>query len=291
MRSILVPTDYSKPAKNAAYYALHVANALKANIELCHAFSLPFENPMLGQTAWALYEYPALQEENSEGLKKLVKKLEKKEKTLWGDEAFPFHPAISYTCEAGDAINIINNTAEKNQTLMIVMGMQGAGMFTRFIFGSNTLKMIEFTKHPLLIIPDGFEYKKPEKIAFATDLDKKDIKTAQSLLKLARYFDAEVLITHIIQSTNEVLQDKEYEHKKELFLKDLDGKICYNCIYSENIDYGLDILKDKDIDMMVLGHHHQGFFSRITTRSHAEKQAAHMEIPLLILPEGGHIYF
>jgi nucleotide-binding universal stress UspA family protein len=69
MRTILVATDYSKPARNAAFYALHLANALKANIDLCHAFGLPIESPMLGQIAWSVYEYPDLYEENTKELK------------------------------------------------------------------------------------------------------------------------------------------------------------------------------------------------------------------------------
>lgn len=291
MRTIVVPTDYSKPARNAAFYALYLANALKCNIDLCHAFALPVDSPMLGQTAWALYEYPALQDENSKELKKLAKSLENKAKTLWGDEAFPFHPTIHQICEGSDVVQLVNDTAANNKTLLIVMGMQGAGMLTRFIFGSNSIKMIKNTQHPLLLIPQNHQYKGLKKIAFATDLNKKDIKTAQSLIKFADYFDAELLITHIIQSNNDVIEDTAYEHKKELFLKNLDGKICYNCIYSENIDYGLEILKNKDIDMLIMGHHYRGFFDSFIQGSHAVRQANELEIPLLIIPEGGHIYF
>ncbi|BAP32415.1 universal stress protein [Chryseobacterium sp. StRB126] len=291
MRTILVPTDYSKPAKNAAFYALHLANALKSNIELCHAFGLPIESPMLGQTAWSLYEYPALKDENTKELKKLVKVLEDREKKLWGDEAFPFHPSIHYGCEGGDAIHVINNMAADKKPLLIVMGMQGAGMLTRFIFGSNSIQMIENTKYPLLLIPLNHKYKGLKKIAFATDLNKKDIKTAQLLIKFAKYFDAELLITHIVQSDNDVIQDADYEHKKEAFLKNLDGKICYNCIYSENIDYGLEILKHKDIDMLVMGHHEKSFFKRLFLGSHATRQASELEIPLLTIPENGTVNF
>ncbi|WP_426479113.1 universal stress protein [Chryseobacterium sp. CBSDS_008] len=291
MRTILVPTDYSKPAKNAAFYALHLANALKSNIDLCHAFGLPIESPMLGQTAWSLYEYPALQEENTKELKKLAKVLEDREKVVWGDEAFPFHPSIYYGCEGGDAVSVINNMAADKKPLLIVMGMQGAGMLTRFVFGSNSIKMIENTKYPLLLIPLGHKYNGLKKIAFATDLNKKDIKTAQLLIEFAKYFDAELLITHIIQSDNDVIQDIDYEHKKEVFLKNLDGKICYNCIYSENIDYGLEILKHKDIDMLVMGHHDKSFFKRLFQGSHATRQASELEIPLLTIPENGHVHF
>ncbi|WP_449398071.1 universal stress protein [Chryseobacterium wanjuense] len=116
MRSILVPTDYSKPAKNAAYYALHLANALKANIELCHAFNLPFENPMLGQTAWALYEYPALQEENSEELKKLVKKLEKKKKLCGEMKLFLFIPR--YLIHAKQGMSLMSLTVPQKKTAL-----------------------------------------------------------------------------------------------------------------------------------------------------------------------------
>lgn len=291
MRTILVPTDYSKPAKNAAFYALHLANALKSNIDLCHAFGLPIESPMLGQTAWSLYEYPALQEENTKELKKLAKVLENREKVIWGDEAFPFHPSIYYGCEGGDAVHVINNMASDKEPLLIVMGMQGAGMLTRFVFGSNSIQMIENTKYPLLLIPLGHKYNGLKRIAFATDLNKKDIKTAQLLIEFAKYFDAELLITHIIQSDNDVIQDVDYEHKKEFFLKNLNGKICYNCIYSENIDYGLEILKHKDIDMLVMGHHDKSFFKRLFLGSHATRQASELEIPLLTIPENGHVHF
>ncbi|SIQ76236.1 Nucleotide-binding universal stress protein, UspA family [Chryseobacterium sp. RU37D] len=291
MRTIVVPTDFSKPARNAAFYALRLANVMKSNIHLCHAFGLPVENPMLGQTAWAVYEYPALQKENSKELKALRKELEFKSKILWGEEAFPFHPSIYYVCEGRDPIRVINDTADSNKTLLIVMGMKGAGMLTRFLFGSNSIKMIKKTHHPLLLVPQKHKYNGLNKIAFATDLDKKDVKVAQALLRFAKYFNAELLITYIIQSNNDIIEDAEYEHKKKTFLKNLDGKICYNCIYSENIDYGLDILKSKDIDLLIMGHHYRGFFESLAGSGHAVRQANEMEIPLLIIPENEHVYF
>lgn len=291
MRTILVPTDYSKSARNAANYALYLANALKSNIHLCHAFSVPIESPMLGQTSWTLYEYPVLQEENTKALRKQAKALEEKEKILWGDEAFPYHPSIYYTSDAGEPVQVINNTAAAHRTLLIVMGMQGASKFTRFFFGSNSIKMIEHTQYPLLLVPSNCKYKGLKRIAFTTDLNKKDIKIAQLLIKFAKYFDAELLITHIIQSNNDVIQDTVYDHKKELFLKHFDGNINYNCIYSENIDYGIDILKTKDIDILVIGHHHKSFLDRLLTSSHATRQARQPEIPLMIIPEEAHIYF
>ncbi|MDP9955491.1 nucleotide-binding universal stress UspA family protein [Epilithonimonas hungarica] len=291
MRTILVATDFSKASKNAANYALHLASPLKANIELCHAFSLPSESPMLGQISWVLYEYPELVEENNKELKKQVKDLEQKENKLLGDGAFPFHPSVDYLSEVGDTIKVINDMASHKNTILIVMGMTGAGTIKRFFLGSNSIQMIDKTKYPLLLIPENHKYKPITKIAFSTDLNKKDVKTAQSLINFAKCFNAELLITYILQSTNDVTEDRNYEHTKEKFLKNLDGKYYYNCIYSENVDYGLDILKNKDIDILVMGHQQRGFFESLIKSSHAVKQAEHMQIPLLIIPESADTVF
>ena len=291
MKTILVATDFSKASKNAAYYALHLASPLKVNIELCHAFALPSESPMLGQISWVLYEYPELVEENDKEMRKEVKDLEQKENKLLGDKAFPFHPSVDYLSDVGDTIKVIHDMASHKNTIMIVMGMTGAGSIKRFFLGSNSIQMIEKTKYPLLLVPEDHKYKPITKIAFTTDLNKKDVKTAQSLINFAKYFDAELLITHVVQSMNDVTEDINYEKKKEKFIKDLDGNFCYNCIYSENVDYGLDILKNKDIDMLVMGHQHRGFFESFITSSHAVKQAAHLQIPLLIIPDSNNTIF
>jgi len=43
MKTILVLTDFSQPAYNAAAYALQLAKYRKADIELAHAFKVPAE--------------------------------------------------------------------------------------------------------------------------------------------------------------------------------------------------------------------------------------------------------
>ncbi len=43
--------------------------------------------------------------------------------------------------------------------------------------------------------------------------------------------------------------------------------------------------------MLVMGHQQKGFIRRLIAGSHAARQAQDLQIPLLIIPEGGHIYF
>ncbi|TXF79015.1 universal stress protein [Chryseobacterium sp.] len=290
MRTILAATDFSKPSKNAAYYALNLAIALEADLELCHAYSVPSESPLLGQVSWALYEQPDLVNENTKALEKLIQNLEEKENVLTDGATSTFHPSISYTCEKGNPVEVITAAAAKTEALLIVMAMTGAGALERFILGSNSVTMIDAAKHPLLFIPAGHRYHQLKKIAFATDLNKKDIKTAQWLIKFAHYFNAELLITHITDFSD-LIDEDAYEQKKDLFLQPLFHKVSYRYIESDNIDTGLDLLKNKDIDMLVMGHHHRSFFERLTPGSHASRQALHPDIPLLIIPEGSHVNF
>ncbi|MBW8362677.1 MAG: universal stress protein [Kaistella sp.] len=290
MRTILAATDFSKPSKNAAYYALNLAIALEADVELCHAYSVPAESPLLGQVSWALYEQPDLEKENGKALEKLVRDLEEKENVLTDDDSSTFHPSVSYTLEKGDPVEVITAAATKTKALLIVMALTGEGALERFILGSNSVKMIDAAKHPLLFIPAGRRFHQLKKIAFATDLNKKDIKTAQWLIKFAHYFNAELLITHITDFSD-LIDEEAYNDKKNLFLQPLYHKVSYRYIESDNIDTGLDLLKGKDIDMLVMGHHHRSFFERLTPGSHASRQALHPELPLLIIPEGSHINF
>ncbi|WP_262696752.1 hypothetical protein [Chryseobacterium sp. 3008163] len=40
-----------------------------------------------------------------------------------------------------------------------------------------------------------------------------------------------------------------------------------------------------------MGHQHRGFFDKLVVVSHAVEQANHLEIPLLIIPEGQTVSF
>ncbi|WP_332032721.1 universal stress protein [Kaistella sp.] len=58
MRTIIVPTDFSNPSRNAARLALNLAIGLKADLHLCHAYNIPVKSPMMGEVLWTLPEIP-----------------------------------------------------------------------------------------------------------------------------------------------------------------------------------------------------------------------------------------
>ena len=76
MRTVIVPTDFSNPSKNAARYALNIAIGLKADLHLCHAYSTPAESPVIGEVPWILQDFPEVKADAEKALKKLAKALE-----------------------------------------------------------------------------------------------------------------------------------------------------------------------------------------------------------------------
>ena len=283
----MVPTDFSGPSENASLYALDMAMAMKTDIHLCHAFSVPAESPLLSGVSWSLYDYPELLEDCNKRFDKLVTILKQK---MSEDEPKRFQPTISYSCDVGDIAEVINNTAEKNNTVLIVMGMTGMGKLERLIMGSSSIRMIDTTNYPLLIVPYNQHFKTLKKIAFSTDLDSKDIKIAKSLVTFSQYFSAALLIAHIADFID-LLDEKTYQHRKDLFLKDIADKVTYLSIESDNLDSGFDQLKHRGIDMLVMGHRHKNFFDRLILGSYSARQAAKLELPLLVIPEGAHVSF
>ena len=75
MKNILVATDFSVPAENAAHYAIQLAKYLKANITLCNAYKVPSDAPMAAQVAWPLVDEEDVETESDGSLTQLVEKL------------------------------------------------------------------------------------------------------------------------------------------------------------------------------------------------------------------------
>lgn len=287
MKRILIPTDFSKPAENAAQYALQLAGYLKANLTLCNVFLLPAIVPATAQVSLPGYDYDTLKEESRLELEVIAKRLRTEDKTLPGPDFF--HPLIECISEAGGVKDVILEIAEARKALMVVMGMTGAGPVSRFIFGSISRQMIDNADYPLLLVPSGFVFQKMGKIAFATDFSESDIEVIHSLSGLAHYFNADLVIVHI---TETVQQDKTQQKIADSFLNDITCKINYDKIYYRHllhteVEKGLDWMSENDfVDMLVMVHRHLSFLDRLFNLSHTHQTANHLKVPLLILPMG-----
>ncbi|MBC8988341.1 universal stress protein [Pedobacter sp. N36a] len=292
MKTILIPTDFSEPAQNAAYYALQLNKVLSCNLTLCHAFIIP-SALAIPQVAWPLYEYAAMQESTIKQLDLFADRLKVFFKND-PDTKFSLPPEISCESEVGTVSDLIHKLVKEVRQTMVVMGMSGMGEVTRFFLGSISHHLINHTQVPILLIPAELKFAPIKRIAFATDFSHKDLEVIRSLTGLAAKYDADLVITNVKE---EWVNEKEHHQKEHLFLDNLIKEINYSKIYIQHItvidiDDGLQLLSTEfKIDMVVMVHKKAGMLHRLLVGSHTQTLAKQIKIPLLVIPENLHPIF
>jgi len=288
MNTILVPTDFSIPADNAAKYALQLAMRMKRGIKLCHALKIPAEAPMAGQVAWPLEDYISLKDEANDQLSSLAEKLENDIEEQISGLPVSYQPKIDYTSEIGAANDVIRNVVSGQKMTLVVMGMSGAGPLSRFFLGSTSRDLIDHAGFPILLIPAGFKFTTIKKIAFASDLSAGDVEVIHSLAGMARFFNAEILITHVVSERYEQLADRETVAD---FLNEVTGKADYDKIYYRAVK-GLDVIhglnwlaEHGQIDILAMVHRPHYFLNYLLKGGYTQKMARHVTMPLMVFPQ------
>jgi len=289
MKTILVPTDFSPAAENAAHYALFLSRHLQADILLTHAFKVPAETRVAAQAAWPLENYEEIRQETQQELGQLRHQLEKEAAT----EIYPrlHQPRIIDIAELGEVTTTIRNLVDHYHVPLVVAGMSGSGLIHRFLLGSTSRDLLEKATFPVLLLPARPMPRQLRKIAFATDLSETDIDIIHSLTSLARPFNAEILIAHVTDAKYDAV---EHRQQVEGFLKNVSCKANYPKIYyrhikSMDVDHGLDWLSEHGmIDMLAMVHRPHPVLERLIKGSHTQRLAKHIRVPLLVFPPDAH---
>lgn len=277
MKKILFPTDFSANAKHALTYAYRLATQVKAELLICNAVIEPAEIPQAGLVAWPIEESEVLFEDDSIHLDLLKRYLEK------GREAGAFYPAISCIEEPGTVIQVVDEIVNKHNVGLIVMGTHSRDGLTTLILGNHSRDMINNTTLPLLLVPPDAKIAAVKKIAFATDFADlaDDLNCINKLITLARPLNAEILVVNIF---------KKDEHEAESYIKELSARVSYPLLYYRLVkagtpEDGLDYLcKRGQVDMLAMVHRNKTFVENLLGRSHTQKMAKHIAIPLLVFP-------
>lgn len=271
MKTILIPTDFSPAADHAAAYGFKLAEKLKSNIQLCHADA-------------------DISTEASSAVKlgNLANNLRKGQSHL---PAGDFVPVTKFTALKGTVTSVVNALTENTPIPLIVMGTSGTGEQQKGFTGRDSHDMIGSSVLPLLLVPLAASVELPQKIAFATDLDEKDIPILYSLATLARDLQAEIIIIHIDPGSAD-----DDETRKDLLHHFLDKvskdirftAFSYRNIESKDVAAGLShIATDGSADMLVMSHNRQRQLESLLEagNSYTLAMVRDLTIPLLIYPK------
>ncbi|NSL89153.1 universal stress protein [Chitinophaga sp. Mgbs1] len=277
MKTIIVPTDFSDTAYNAAAYALSLAPALGVTrIVLYHAYELIMPIPDV-PTSIPMVNPEDLRASSLEGLEKMKKELT------------PLLAAgTSLVVRADNTIlaATMDDVSKQEEADLIVMGITGGSKMEEILIGSNTIDVVKNTTCPVLIIPGNTTFKPVKKIVFACDLRKvADTTPITPLKKLLAAFQAELHVINIDHESKHFTTDTPFETLMlDTLLEDYQPE--YHFIDNPNIVQGIvEFAEEIHADLILTIPKKHGLFESIFKRSNTAKLAYKTHIPLLTIHE------
>lgn len=260
MTKILFPTDFSKTAKNAFLYALHLANTLNFEIKLVSVHS-------------SLTKHLEIIEENFnshiEGLIKLAKDNELE------------HVKIESSMIIGDLLLTILEIIDSNDIDFVVMGTNGENSFDKKLFGSNTVNVINNSPVPVLAVPSNVHYKKERNFAYATLFSEKENNAIQEMLRFTTRNDTTLKIVHVENKllTQDMLATKEYWENNYQNIQILIEN-------SEDVETGLiNFCRRNKIDVLGITHRELSFLKRFFSTNHSNQLIEIGDIAIVVFRE------
>lgn len=282
-KNVLVPVDFSDQSLMACCFAFDYAASIGAEVYLLHVFfppvyssMLPFENEVN-----TIQEYRMVLDSVKEKMADLVGKINKmiENKEL---------PDISFKDKIyeGVAEEEILHFASKKKSSLIVMGTRNKDPENKKVLGSVAAEVMERASTTVVAIPEDTPYLRfsgMKRIAFMTNLDKRDLISFDSLYDIVKVNGAEVILIHIADENNDWSKVKLSGFKQYLNDKYPDLKVEIKMMMDDGNLTGIDnLIKEMGIDAISMTKYRRTLFSRMMTPSMTKRVFFKLDTPLIV---------
>ncbi|MEK6477936.1 universal stress protein [Catalinimonas sp. 4WD22] len=277
IKKILAPTDFSKTANNALKYAVELAKEVDAKLYVLHSYRVP----AISDTAYPLGGmYPEGMVDIEDVRKEVSAEMDKIKNDYLSSKTLNFETIL----QSGFAEENILETINKENIDLVIMGTRGSNALQELL-GSTTSHIIEHTKVPLLVIPEGISFGQLKNIVLATDYQHvQKPEDYNMLLNMVNIFHAEVDILHVRKGETK-LSEEELEAGEDLdrILKKTRHTYHYD-IEGENVNEGIEkFLEKHGASMLAMIPRKHSFIDKLIHGSRTKHMIFHTQRPLLIL--------
>lgn len=275
MKTILVPTDFSPTAKNAAMYAINFAKQLK------------YERILL----YNAYQTPLTTDPNIALIDTIdITELEKSSRTNLEN----FRMLLKPYCDASMSLDIlseygavtydINEICKSNDVDFIVMGVTGVGKVEETLIGSFAIDVARRSEVPVIVVPPDATFTKIEEVMLACDFSKViETTPVESIKKLLDASEAKLFVVNIDHNNKRFTSDTSFE---SLMLDTLlyDYKPEYRFIDDPDFVEGINkVALEKQVDLIITIPKKMGWFEGLFKKSHTKMLAYHSHVPLMVV--------
>jgi len=269
MKTILVATDFSDPAKNAVEYATHIAKETDAELILFSVYKLSIHASNSLATTTHVDD---LMKKKEDQLNALAKKLSDQYKIT-----------VRWELRKDDPIADLKSYTKAHPVDLVVMGIE-SNLIEYKLLGNTTTAAIKLLQFPLLVVPDDIDFTEISKVMYACESSYiKNSDQLDFLKKFIKAFNAKLEIFQVLTKDSEELIDVGLERLLDESLEDVEHSYRYVC--SPKVGDGIkDGLDHCHADLLVMIPHKRGFFQSIFKKSHTSQMTVETRIPLLAIP-------
>ncbi|MFL5773189.1 MAG: universal stress protein [Flavisolibacter sp.] len=259
--TIIVPTDFSNVANNAARYAAEmIKGQYDARLMLFH-----------------VYEKASEEKESGKVLEKLAADLQ---------ENF----MVKVECraeESGDLIDSLERLSRHMGAQLIVMGITGKSRLEKVFLGSNTLKMVERNICPVLIIPPSAQFTEVKNVVLLSDF--KDVSVSIPLIPIKNVLEIFRPALHILNVNSEhyVSLSTEFLSERSKLMEmfsEMNPQFYFVGTYDLH-ETAQQFVADKKIDMLITIPRNHSFFGSMFKTSNTKRLVYESAIPILAAHE------
>jgi nucleotide-binding universal stress UspA family protein len=277
MKKILVPTDFSKPAQIAIDVAADIAKKANSELILLHvveeasgcSFNISGEVTTSGGWEDKLFTMKLIEAAK----KKMAKLLEEVKET---------GVKVKQELRLGTAFHGMRDIITEQKVDLVVMGTAGHTKLEDMIIGSNTERVVRYSKCPVLTV-----HKKPsttdfKNIVYATSMSQDEEVFSRVVRTTQKMYDSTVHLVRINTPANfqrdAVVKKYMQDFAKKLQLKNFTINIFNDLTEEEGIIY---FAESIGADLIAMTTHGRTGFAHVLAGSIAEDVVAHSKRPVL----------
>jgi nucleotide-binding universal stress UspA family protein len=270
MKKIIIATDYSAEAENAADYAGAVAAERGHELILFNFSEISIHLLNARVSSDAIDELLEVYHTN---LDKAAQALSKK-----------YNVKVTPHLASGNFYESLVACINQYEAAAVIMGMANRSV-EQDLLGNTTTSTIHKLQFPILAIPITTQYHGIHKILFACDMEKGvEDKVLENVHETATAFGASVEVFYVKNKIEELQGAEEAEHASidktftgiNYYYKNIQSREIINAIQEE--------VKETKADLLIMAPYKYGFWDSMVHRSKTRMMASGNNVPLLSLP-------
>ena len=200
---------------------------------------------------------------------------------------------IKTVCEEGEIFERISDLAAAENCDLIVIGRRGLHRLERSLVGSVTARVIGYSQRDVLVVPVG-THVGFQRVLVATDGSKQCRAAVERAIDFSRSYGGEISVVSVVDVTAEFYAEApqvvdDMIHKSKGYVEEVKEQaeasgVKVEAFVKEGEAYQaiVELAKERDVNIIVMGSHGRTGLKRLLMGSVAEKVIGYAPCPVLV---------